>query len=72
MCLFGIAKTSPILGPIGMQELSEVSSPSSLDYPVTGESAQELRSVAGPTGARVATSTLSGPNIGQAIVLNRS
>ena len=69
---YAIAKLSTIAEPSGMSELTEVGSPSTVDYPVTNESSHEVRGVAGPSGVRVASSTQSGPNIGQVIVLNRS
>ena len=69
---YAIAKLSTITQPGGMTELTEVASPTTVAYPVTDESSHEVRGVVGPSGVRVATSTQSGPNIGQAIVLNRS
>ena len=67
---FGVARLGTIVEPAGMAELTEVASPTTVTYPVTGESAGELRALTGDTGARVATSSSSGPNIGQVIVLN--
>jgi hypothetical protein len=67
---FGIARQATISQPAGMGELTEITSPGTVTYPVAGESAEELRSSAGDTAPRVATSTVSGPNIGQVLVLN--
>ncbi|MGH3507107.1 MAG: hypothetical protein ACRDO2_07875 [Nocardioidaceae bacterium] len=67
---FGVARLSTIAEPPSMTELTEVAAPPTVSYPVTGESAGELRTVVGNTGTRVATSSISGPNIGQIVVLN--
>jgi hypothetical protein len=68
--VFGVARLATITNPTGMPELTQIASPSGTTYPMTAESAGELGAGTGSTGARIATSSVSGPNIGQAVVLN--
>lgn len=50
-------------------ERTETTSPSTVTYPVTGSTADRAQAAAGATGDLVATSTVSGPNIGHSLVL---
>jgi hypothetical protein len=68
--LFGLARAGTITPPSGMAERTDVTSPAGLAFQSTGETADQLQAAAGPTGARVATSSFSGPSVGQSVVLN--
>ncbi|MGH8894603.1 MAG: hypothetical protein ACRDWY_15060 [Actinomycetes bacterium] len=67
--LVGVARSATITQPTGTSELTEVTSPSGVTYPITGETAGRTQSSGGPTGALVAQATVSGPNIGHVVVL---
>ena len=67
--LFGIARSVTVTPPSGSTEAAEVTSPSGVTYPMTGEAAERLATTAGSTGPLVATSSLSGPSIGHSVVL---
>jgi hypothetical protein len=69
--LFGVPRESSIGNPPGMTELTEVSSPASVRYPATAETASEPAGSPGPTGQRVATTSTAAPGIGQLIALRR-
>ena len=67
--LFGVARTAAVAPPAGLTEVAEVTSPAGLTYPMTAEAAHVTPAAPGSTAALVATSTVSGPNVGQTIVL---
>jgi hypothetical protein len=63
---FSIANGATVTPPGGMTERGEVASTSK----IRTEVADALQAAAGPTGARSATATSSGANVGQLIVLH--
>jgi hypothetical protein len=67
--LYGVARAATLDNPAGAAELTEVTSPAGAAFPMTGESSSEVSAVAGPTGPRVARSSVAGPNIGQLVAL---
>ena len=67
--LFAVNKDAEISPPTGMTERSEVSSPGTEQYPVTGETADVEQATAGASGDKVATSTVNAPSIGQLVAL---
>lgn len=69
VALFGVARSTSISPPGGTMERTETTSPSTVTYPVTGSTADRAQAAAGATGDLVATSTVSGPNIGHSLVL---
>ena len=67
--LFGVARSATIAPPSGTSERTEVVSPSTATYPMTGETADRGQATSGTTGTLVAQSSVSGPNIGHVVVL---
>lgn len=67
--LFGVARGTSLLPPPGTVERSDVTSPSGTTYPMTGGTADLTAADAGQVGPLVATSGVSGPNIGHVVVL---
>ncbi len=67
---FTTARFATLTSPTGMTEAAAVISSNTVKWPASSEVSTETRSTAGATGPRVATSTMSGPSIGQSIVLN--
>jgi chitodextrinase len=70
--LFGVPRDTTVDPPAGTTELSEVTSPAGLTYPMTAEAAHVVPFDVGPTSALVATSSVSSPSIGHTIVLRAS
>jgi len=67
--LFAVNKGATFTAPVGMAERSDVSSPGTVAYPVTGGTADVVRATAGASGAKVATSSATGQSVGQLIAL---
>ncbi|MBA2768794.1 MAG: hypothetical protein H0U35_06635 [Sporichthyaceae bacterium] len=67
--LFGVARSAAISQPGGTTERTEIVSPSTTTYPMTGETADRTQATTGSTGTLVAQSSVSGPNIGHVVVL---
>ena len=67
--LFSVAKNATVTAPTGMTERSEIASNNATTGAVTGETADYAPTQTGATGTKVATSSISGANIGQLVVL---
>ncbi len=70
VAVFTTARFATLTSPAGMSEVAAVVSPGTVKWPASSEVSAEPRPSSGPTGARDASSTMSGPSIAQSIVLN--
>jgi hypothetical protein len=67
--LFANTTLTSFTPPSGMTERTDVASPSTVQYKVTGASADSILTTAGATGTKVARSGFSVPSVGQLIAL---
>lgn len=67
--LYGVARAATLDNPGATTERTEVTSPPGAAFPMTGESSSETPASTGPTGPRVALSSVAGPNVGQLVAL---
>lgn len=69
IALFGQTQAGRITPPAPMSERAQVTSPAGVSFPQTTEASDRTMSTPGATGAMTATTTVSGANIGQVVVL---
>ena len=67
--LFANTTLTSFTPPAGMTERSDIASPSTVTYKVTGASADTVLATPGATGTKTATALNAGPSVGQLIAL---